>query len=307
MSRNHPDRPDDLLLQSAIDVLIRSGNTFEVKDWRTIMASRKKAPAPEKSPFSDPFAMFKGSGDNSDQIDTNEPTSGIDSTAPGVVQSSSSPFGAVVNNLSKDPTMTEKTRQEIAEETAKAKIAAKAERLRIATEKKAAAEQKRADALAAKEAKAAAAAQAKADKEAAKKAAAEQKATNPATAEGMSSALRDKVSLGIYVKGKNGQLRTNDELALALEVVPVINMVPLLLETLGMNENPYPHLNYGQQSMNLRNRLRGAIRKEAKIENTDVVISLARLIELRDAKYLSAEKPSTEAATTEQETAEAAA
>lgn len=72
--------------------------------------------------------------------------------------------------------------------------------------------------------------------------------------------LADRVREGHYVKGLNGQLRTSDELALALDAVPPANVIKLALEALELEANPYVHLNQGQQSMNLRNKMRGAIK-----------------------------------------------
>lgn len=238
-----------------------------------------------------------------------KPTSGIDKDTDPVVQSKSGPIGAMISTLNKEPTMEKQTAQEIAEASAKAKIAAKAAKL-------AAAEAKKAEALKAKEEKVAAAAAKKAAAAAEKAAAAEARAAAAAErkaakaetnepAEGMSSALREKVTLGLYVKGKNGQLRTNDSIALALESVAVNDMVPLIMKTMGLTENPYGHLNQGQQSMNLRNRLRGAIRKEAKIEGTETVISLERLTSIRDADFQPYAAPVKTTKAPEPETAEA--
>lgn len=74
-------------------------------------------------------------------------------------------------------------------------------------------------------------------------------------------ALADRVKQGIYVKGATGQLRSTNELAEILDAVPVDNVIRLAKIVLGLDENPYTHLNVGQQSMNLRNRMRGAITK----------------------------------------------
>lgn len=247
-----------------------------------------------------------------------EPTSGTSNEAEPVVQLNLVPMGAMISTLTKENTVndtTKPTAQEVAEAKAKEKVAAKQAKLDAAAKAKADKEEanklkaeakakKAADAQAAKDAKAAETAEQKA---AAKKLRDEQKAAGVVAepGEGMSGALREKVALGLYVKGKNGQLRTNDSIALALESVAVTDMVPLLLETLGLAENPYPHLNQGQQSMNLRNRLRGAIRKEAKIENTDVVISLARLTEIRDAKFKPVEAKGSTQSEAAAETADA--
>ncbi len=74
-------------------------------------------------------------------------------------------------------------------------------------------------------------------------------------------ALADRVKLGLYVKGSTGQLRSTNELAEVLDAVPVDNVIRLAKIVLGLGENPYVHLNVGQQSMNLRNKMRGAISK----------------------------------------------
>jgi hypothetical protein len=137
---------------------------------------------------------------------------------------------------------------------------------------KAAADKVKADAKAKKDAdKAEAAAKAKADKEAkaaeraAKKAereAALAKATEGRNYTGSMSALAARVAQGAYVKSANGQLRSTDELATALDGVSATDVVRMGLDLLKLEENPYAALNIGQQSMNLRNRMRGAIKKQ---------------------------------------------
>lgn len=74
-------------------------------------------------------------------------------------------------------------------------------------------------------------------------------------------ALADRVKQGVYVKGATGQLRSTNELANLLDAVPVTNVIQLAKIVLELPENPYTNLNSGQQSMNLRNRMRGAIKK----------------------------------------------
>jgi hypothetical protein len=73
--------------------------------------------------------------------------------------------------------------------------------------------------------------------------------------------LADRVKSGAYVKGTTGQLRSNDELAIALDGVGPNGVIQLAKFVLGMEENPYTKLNIGQQSMNFRNRMRGALKK----------------------------------------------
>lgn len=147
---------------------------------------------------------------------------------------------------------------------------------------KAAAEEKAAKAEAAAKAKAekdAAKAAAKAEKDAANAAkAAERKAAADAKkAErearlqalrdsgkkyvGSMLALADRVKSGAYVKSATGQLRSNDELAVALDGVGPTGVIQLGKHVLNLETNPYSQLNIGQQSMNLRNRMRGAIKK----------------------------------------------
>ena len=74
-------------------------------------------------------------------------------------------------------------------------------------------------------------------------------------------ALTDKVKSGLYVKSKTGQLRSTDDLAVALDGVEPTGVIALGLSVLALPENPYAKLNVGQQSMNLRNRMRGALKK----------------------------------------------
>jgi colicin import membrane protein len=101
--------------------------------------------------------------------------------------------------------------------------------------------------------------------------------------------LAERVKAGAYVKSMTGQLRCNDELAMALDAVPVANVVALGLAALGLTENKYAHLNIGQQSMNLRNRMRGAIKKGD--------LTIDKVIEIRDANgYATAEAAAAEKA-----------
>ena len=149
----------------------------------------------------------------------------------------------------------EPTRQEIAAEKAQAKIAAKAEKLE-------------------------ASAAAKAEKEAAKlaKVTSTKEVREAAKAErqsrlealnvdgtrkyiGSMLALADRVKQGVYVKSATGQLRSNDDLAQMLDGVTPNGVIQIAKAVLQLDVNPYSHLNVGQQSMNLRNKLRGALRK----------------------------------------------
>lgn len=72
------------------------------------------------------------------------------------------------------------------------------------------------------------------------------------------AALRDAKQH--YIKASNGQLRSTDDLAETLDPVHPLDIVPLVQSLLELGANPYAHLNPGQQSMNMRNKLRGALR-----------------------------------------------
>jgi hypothetical protein len=302
MSRNHPDRTDDPLLESARRILTHEQNThFTVRPWREIMAATKEQAAASKAAAAKitakgitPFKHVPGAGIVPDATLAagmqDAPEAGVDNPTTGVVQSGFSIF----NPPAQGTIMTEATKpaaQADREQAAKDKIAAKQAKLDAAAAKKAQAEADKAEAQRVKAEKKAAADKERADKaeaarkeraEATEKAAAEGKTVRERTYEGSMLALADRTKSGVYVKGANGQMRSGDPIALALETVPAPKVVGLLLEVLGVH-NTYAALNYGQQSMNLRNRLRGAIRRGAKVGDTDEVVTLDRLIAVRDA------------------------
>lgn len=145
----------------------------------------------------------------------------------------------------------EKSKQEIKAEEAKAKIAAKAE-------KKAAADKAKADREAEKAAKQTLTAEERAAKKQEREARLAELGKNY---KGSMLALADRVKSGAYVKGTTGQLRSSDELATALDAVTPNGVIQLAKHVLNLEANPYIHLNVGQQSMNLRNKMRGAITK----------------------------------------------
>lgn len=142
---------------------------------------------------------------------------------------------------------------------AKATAAVKAAEDKLA--KKAAADKKRADEKAARHAAAVARAEAIAANKAARDAKAAELTAAGRTYVGSMTQLADRVKAGAYVKSMTGQLRSSDELAIALDAVPAVNVVILGMKALKLDVNPYTALNIGQQSMNLRNRMRGAIKK----------------------------------------------
>ena len=178
---------------------------------------------------------------------------------------------------------TTKTAQDVAAEKAKAAIAAKEAKIKAQAEAKAKAEALKAEAKAKAEALKVVIAlereDAKAKRDAEKAAAAAKKAEEKANKpprerayEGSMLHLSERQKSGAYVKGTNGQMRSTDDVALALDAVPAEKVVPLIMEVFQEKDNKYGHLNYGQQSMNFRNRLRGAIRKELEVNGTKITL-----------------------------------
>lgn len=186
---------------------------------------------------------------------------GIDTPAPAVVQSGFSVFNQpqeerpVTDPKTPAPKLTDEQKaakaaekaaaQAAREEATKAKIAAKEEKQRLAAEKKAAAEAAKAEKAAAREA--------------AKAAKAEALAAAGEGYHGSMLALRDAKAR--YVKASNGRLRSTDDIATVFDCVEPTDVVAIAMTALKLESNPYQHLNIGQQSMNLRNRLRGAVKK----------------------------------------------
>src|SRR5574337_1130838 len=169
--------------------------------------------------------------------------------------------------------------EKAAAEKAAADAQKKAEKEAAAALKKAAADARAAAAL--KQAERAAAVAAK--KAAAEKAKAERaveqakrRADREAAGEsGAMASLMERARSGAYVKSATGQLRSTDDLAEALDAVPAENVIKMGME-LFAEANKYSGLTQGQQSMNYRNRMRGAIRKGT--------FGLEAVIALRDKK-----------------------
>lgn len=201
--------------------------------------------------------------DNRVSSTTKEPIMARTKSKP-VVESSENAFGdpipgsTVVHEDGSTETFNpvpvrEKTKQELNAEAAQAKILAKAEktaeRERALQAKKDEAERLKAGRLE----------RIKANKEARDAKLAE--LGEGRTYLGSMLMLSERSKNGAYVKSGTGQLRCGDALALALDMVPPDNVIALGLLALELPENPYLHLNIGQRSMNLRNRMRGAIKK----------------------------------------------
>lgn len=300
---NHPDAPEDPLLASARQTLLAASSAFEIKPWREIMATKNAAAAAKSKEVKDaakkvattkvaPY-KHKSSGQNMtvSGTDTGRMSAvgeeGVDSSPSGMVHSGSDHQpGHQENTMSKSKPATEATteatnvnpaptKQEVDAATAKAKIDEKAA-------KKAEAERKKAEREAAAAAKKEEATKTKAEREA--KAAENKAARDARIAElaaagkkytGTMLALSDRVKAGVYVKSTTGQLRSTDDIAEAFDAVPPQNVVKL--GTLLFNEpNKYAALNIGQQSMNYRNRLRGAVRAGAEVNGEKITVDLIK-------------------------------
>lgn len=105
----------------------------------------------------------------------------------------------------------------------------------------------------------------------------------PATGyQGPMKALRDRVKAGAYKKAANGQPSCGDEVAQILGQLEPTEVIGACLIAMDIS-NPYTHLNIGQQSMNLRNKLRGQL-KRAEIGMGVVREAVEVVIETRAAK-----------------------
>lgn len=77
-----------------------------------------------------------------------------------------------------------------------------------------------------------------------------------------------------YVKGSNGNQHSGDWIGTAFQDLPRTEVVRCCLAILALEANPYTHLNPGQQSMNLRNKVRGACQRgEISVEHVKTTIA----------------------------------
>lgn len=261
------------LLASAVQILKTSENSFNLEHWRTTMArnSTPKAPRPIKQ-LGVPKHARHAKPSNTEAAPAEET---LDTDAGGAVQSGFSIFNQTPVKESLMSAQDAEKMTTTAEERKAQAAAAKAEREAVKAANATAKAEAAAEKLAAKEAKATAkaeAAAAKAQARADAKAAREAKLAEMGP-QGKMAALRDAKKN--YVKSATGLLRSNDDLAQALDAVTATNVVPMALTLLQLEHNPYARLNVGQQSMNLRNRLRGALKKG--------LITIAQVVEVRDA------------------------
>jgi len=74
-------------------------------------------------------------------------------------------------------------------------------------------------------------------------------------------ALRERLLQGAYKKMPNGQPANGDQVATALGSLTPAQVISACIAAMALPSNPYLHLNIGQQSMNLRNKLRGCLKR----------------------------------------------
>jgi len=86
-------------------------------------------------------------------------------------------------------------------------------------------------------------------------------------------ALRKASAAGRYSNAANGQPCCMDVVAQALGSLPPLLVIKACMIALNLPANPYAHLNVGQQSMNLRNKIRGAM-KRAELEISTVLAAI---------------------------------
>ena len=74
--------------------------------------------------------------------------------------------------------------------------------------------------------------------------------------------LRERLAEGAYQKAPNGQPCCGDRVATLLGTLKPLQVIRACMIAMALPSNPYAHLNVGQQSMNLRNKLRGCFKRE---------------------------------------------
>lgn len=74
-------------------------------------------------------------------------------------------------------------------------------------------------------------------------------------------ALRERLAAGAYQKAINGQPCCGDAIAIKLGTLTPAQVIRACIIAMNLPNNPYSHLNVGQQSMNLRNKLRGCMKR----------------------------------------------
>jgi hypothetical protein len=74
--------------------------------------------------------------------------------------------------------------------------------------------------------------------------------------------LRERLAEGAYKRAANGQPCCGDQVATLLGTLAPAQVIRACIISMALPANPYAHLNVGQQSMNLRNKLRGCFKRE---------------------------------------------
>ena len=74
--------------------------------------------------------------------------------------------------------------------------------------------------------------------------------------------LRERLAEGAYSKAANGNPCCGDIVAAKLGTLKPAQVIRACIIAMNLPANPYAHLNIGQQSMNLRNKLRGCLKRE---------------------------------------------
>lgn len=80
-----------------------------------------------------------------------------------------------------------------------------------------------------------------------------------------------------YVKGANGNQHCGDGVAQLFAGMTPAATIRACITALRLEGNPYLHLNIGQQSMNLRNKLRGAL-KNGSVKLSDAISAASTAI-----------------------------
>lgn len=94
-------------------------------------------------------------------------------------------------------------------------------------------------------------------------------------------ALRERLAAGAYSRAVNGQPCCGDAIAIKLGTLTPAQVIRACVIAMNLPANPYTHLNIGQQSMNLRNKLRGCLKRGEF--GMGVVIEAVEVVEEQDA------------------------
>lgn len=107
--------------------------------------------------------------------------------------------------------------------------------------------------------------------------------------------LRERLAQGAYKKAINGQPCCGDQVAVALGALTPAQVIRACIVAMALPSNPYTHLNIGQQSMNLRNKLRGCFKREefgfgVLVEAVEQVTEEAVIVHVVNAEFAEMEE-----------------